>query len=104
MDNLKPFDPQDIDTSLIRLVSFGAKRYALFPFVDATGSRPEFRSVCLPIQQSNVTASELAELAALAKRRGENAAWFIQFSTPWLVGNAEAAGASQRSPIEKRNR
>lgn len=104
MDNLKPFDPQDIDASLIRLVSLGAKRYALFPFVDATGAVPEFRSVCLPIQQSNITATELAELAALAKRRGENAAWFIQFSTPWLVGKAEADGAGQRSQVEKRNR
>jgi hypothetical protein len=104
VDNLKPFDPQDIDASLVRLVSFGSKRYALFPFVDATGSLPEFRSVCLPIAQSNVSASELAELAALAKRRGEHAVWFIQFSTPWLVGNAEADGARQRAPVEKRNR
>jgi hypothetical protein len=104
VENLKPFDPRDLDESLVRLVSFGEKRYALFPFVDATGTQPEFRSVCLMIQNSNITAGELADLAAHAKRRGENAAWFIQFSTPWLVAKADADGATQRSRAEKRSR
>lgn len=104
MDNLKPFDPDDIDNSLVRVVSFGGKRYALFPYVDATTSLPEFRSVRLSIPQPNIAADELAELAALAKRRGENSAWFIQFSTPWLLAKADADSSSRRVPGEKRNR
>lgn len=104
MDNLKPFDPRDLDASLIRLVGFGGKHYALFPFVDATGPLPEFRSVRLLIREPAISARELAELAVLAKRRGENATWFIQFSTPWLLGKTDANHTEQRSPVDKRSR
>jgi hypothetical protein len=99
--NLKPFDPNDVDESLLRLVTYGGKHYALFPFVDATGALPEFRSVRYPIQDAQLTAGELSELAHLIRQRGASAAWFIQFSTPWLI---QSAAAAQGTPTEKRAR
>ena len=102
MRNLKPFDPNDVDESLLRLVTHGGKHYALFPFVDATGALPEFRSVRHLIQDAQITADELSELAHLIQQRGASAAWYIQFSTPWLI--QPPAAATQGTPTEKRSR
>jgi hypothetical protein len=95
MDNLKPFDPADIDESLLRIVSHGGRRYALFPYVDATGAAPEFKSVRHLIDRDQITLNELSELSALVKRRGENAEWFLQFNTPWLVNRSDVENARQ---------
>jgi hypothetical protein len=104
MDNLKPFDPKDIDESLLRLVSYGGVHYVLFPYVDVTGAAPEFRSVRRRIDGEQLTRLDLAEMAAAVKRHGAAAEWFIQFSTPWLIGAALATEIRERSQTSMRER
>jgi len=104
MENLKPFDPQDIDESLLKLVIHGGKHYALFPYVDAIGAAPDYKSVRHQIERDTISIRELDELSALVKQRGENAAWLISFSTPWLIGNSDAENMRQRSHAGTRKR
>ncbi len=104
MDNLKPFDPQDIDESLLKIVMHGGQHYALFPYVDALGAAPEYRSVRHQIGRDTISVRELDELSALIRRRGENALWFISFSTPWLISAAEVENLRQKSRAGLRKR
>ncbi len=97
MDNLKPFDPQDIDESLLKIVTHGGRHYALFPYIDALGAAPEMKSVRHTIERNTISVRELDELSSLVKRRGEQAEWFISFSTPWLIRTSEAGDMTHRS-------
>jgi len=97
MNNLKAFDPDDIDESLLRQVAYGGKYYALFPYVDATGPAPEFKSVRREIMRDAISVDEINDLSQMIKRRGENAAWLISFSTPWLLKRTDADEMRQRA-------
>jgi hypothetical protein len=104
MDNLKPFDPEDIDESLLRLVRYGGVRYALFPYVDATGAAPEFRSVRRRIDGEQLTRLDPAEIAVAVKQHGATAEWFIQFNTPWLIRVTHLTEIRERSRTGVRER
>jgi hypothetical protein len=98
MNNLKPFSPEDIDESLVKLVVFADKRFMLFPFIDATGAVPEFRSLGYPTEHNAIRVEDLTEMTSRMKRRAEGAVWHILFSTPWLVRHSDADAAQKRSP------
>lgn len=96
MDNLKPFDPDDIDESLTRVVAHGGHRYLLFPHINATGVIPKFNSISCVINGAAATIEDLLALSALVRRAGDGAKWFISFNTPWLMPLSEAAEIAQR--------
>ena len=102
MNNLKLFNPDDIDESLVKLVAFAEKRFLLFPFIDATGAAPEYRSLGYATEHSNIRVEDLAELTARMKRRAEGAVWYMLFNTPWLLRHADADAAQKRSPGAQR--
>lgn len=102
MNNVKIFNPEDIDESLVKLVAFADKRFLLFPFIDATGAAPEYRSLGYPTEHNTIRIEDLTEMAARMKRRAEAAVWYILFSTPWLLRHADADAAQKRSPGSQR--
>ena len=102
MNNLKIFNPEDIDESLVKLVVFADKRFLLFPFIDATGATPEYRSLGYPTEHNTIRVEDLTEMTARMKRRAEGAVWYILFSTPWLLRHADADAAQKRSPGSQR--
>ena len=98
MDKLKPFEPQDLDTSLLRVVLQGDKYFALFPYIDATGPVPEFKSVSHRLVGSQITLDDMRQMTGLIEQRGKHMVWAILFSTPYLVtpGADEARGPAVR--------
>jgi hypothetical protein len=102
MNNLKPFSPEDIDESLVKLVAFADKRFLLFPFIDATGAAPEYRSLGYPTDHNAIRVEDLTEMTSRMKRRAEGAVWYILFSTPWLLRTSDADAAQKRSPSSQR--
>ena len=102
MNNIKLFNPEDIDESLVKLVAFADKGFLLFPFIDATGAAPEYRSLGYPTEHNTIRVEDLAEMTARMKRRAEDAVWYILFSTPWLLRHADADAAQKRSPGSQR--
>jgi hypothetical protein len=96
MSSLKIFDPNDIDETLSRVVTFGAQTHLLFPYVDARGTAPQFRSVGCVIEGNAATVADFATLCALVRDHGTNAVWFISFNTPWLLPAAEALKIEHR--------
>jgi|ERR1700730_1989682 hypothetical protein len=97
MDSLKPFDPNDIDASLTRVVAHGGHRYLMFPHIDATGAMPRFNSISCVIDGASPTIEDFSALAALVRQAQENAKWLISFNTPWLMPLSEAADIEQRA-------
>jgi hypothetical protein len=85
MHNLKPFDPEDIDETLTRVVVHGDKTYLLFPFIDGRSAPPRFTSVSQVIAGPTASLGDFSALSALVKQAGETAVWFISFNTPWLL-------------------
>lgn len=105
MQNLKPFDPKDIDETLTRVVTYGRSTYLLFPYINATGNAPEFNSVSHVILGAAATLADFAALSALLVQTGEINAWYISFNTPWLLTRAEAENIRrQRSFVTKAKR
>jgi hypothetical protein len=96
MDNLKPFDPDEIDETLTRVVTHGRDTYLLFPFINATGSTPKFNSISCVIRGKAATVEEFHALSALVTQAGENASWAISFNTPWLLPIAQAVNLDPR--------
>jgi hypothetical protein len=96
MSSLKIFKPDEIDETLTRVVAFGGHTHLLFPFIDATGSAPQFNSIGCIIEGSAATIEDFASLSALVGKHGASAVWFISFNTPWLLSVAEAAKVEQR--------
>src|ERR1700760_3414731 len=96
MDTLKPFDPKDVDSSLVRVVMHGGKHYAFFAYIDALGAAPELRAVRHQIKAPQLSSAELLELSVLIRQRGEHADWYLSFNTPWLVNRSEATAAKDR--------
>jgi hypothetical protein len=90
MQNLKPFDPEEIDETLTRVVVHGDRTYVLFPFIDGRNAPPRFNSISHVIAGSAATVREFAALSGLVKQAGETAVWFISFNTPWLLSVSTA--------------
>jgi hypothetical protein len=95
-NDLKPFDPADIDETLTRVVTHAGKTHLLFPYINGTAAEPKYQSIGMVIAASAATVRDFHELTLLAKRVGEGAAWCIVFNTPWLVMSAEDGGGSER--------
>lgn len=90
MQNLKPFDPEEIDETLTRVVVHGDKTYLLFPFIDGRNTPPKFSSISHVIAGPTATARDFSALSTLVKQAGETAVWFISFNTPWLLSVSTA--------------
>jgi hypothetical protein len=86
MSNFKPLNPSHIDESLIKVIEFEGRHHVLLPFVDATGSVPEYRSVGHALSQGAVRVQDLDALTGVMLERARGTAvWYILFSTPWLL-------------------
>ena len=96
MNDLKPFDPADIDETLTRVVAHAGKTHLLFPYVNGTAAEPKYNSLGMVIAGSAATVRDFHELTLKARRAGEGAAWRIAFNTPWLVKPSEDGGGSER--------
>lgn len=97
MDSLKPFDPNDIDETLTRIVAHRGKRYLLFPFINAIGTAPKFDSISHVIDAPSATVKDFLALSGLVRQAGEGLGWFISFNTPWLLRLSEAEDMKRTS-------
>lgn len=95
MNTLKPFDPNEIDETLTRVVTHG-DTYLMFPYINAMGEAPQFNSISCVIDGPAATIQDFLALSALVREAGENAKWLISFSTPWLMPLPEAVAIGQR--------
>jgi hypothetical protein len=96
MDNLKTFDPDEIDETLTRVVTHGRDTYLLFPFINATGPVPKFNSVSCVIKGNAATVEDFHTLSLLVAHAGADASWAISFNTPWLLPVAQAVHVNPR--------
>ena len=104
MEDLKPFDPADIDETLTRVVSRGGHTYLLFPYIEAIGAVPKFNSIGRVIAGSAATIEDFSALSAQIKQAAKQAQWFISFNTPWLVGLPKAHEIAQRPAVPRGKR
>lgn len=104
MGDFKPFDPDEIDETLTRVVTHGRTTYLLFPYIQGTGAVPKFNSISRVIAGAAATAQDFSALSALVKQAGSSAVWLISFNTPWLMPVAELENVEQRPPHGKPNR
>lgn len=95
LNDLKPFDPADVDETLTRVVPHGGKIHLLFPFVNGTGADPKYNSIGIVIAGPAATVQDFQELTLKIKKAGEGAAWRIVFNTPWLIRPNEDGGAER---------
>jgi hypothetical protein len=102
MDNLKPFDPEDIDETLTRIVRHGGNIHLLFPYINGVGSLPHFESLSVMIAGPAATVEDLSKLTALANQSRKGGEWVISFSTPWLVRAEEVQDLRTRGSLRKR--
>jgi hypothetical protein len=104
MSTLKPFNLDDIDESLTRIVTHGADRYLMFPYINGLGEVPAFNSISKVIHGAAATVEDFLELTALAKKQGASGAWLISFSTPWLIRREDAEDLGNRRSGVRPNR
>ena len=97
MDSLKPFNPNDIDETLTRIVTHLGERYLLFPFINAIGTAPKFDSISYVIDGPSATNEDLIALSGWVRQAGETLRWFISFNTPWLMRLSEAENMKRTS-------
>jgi len=100
LNDMKPFNPADIDETLTRVVVHGAKTHLLFPYVDGLGAEPRYHSIGMVIAGSSATIQDFQELTLRVQKAGGGAAWRIVFNTPWLVapsGETRSAERTRRS-------
>jgi hypothetical protein len=95
MNDLKPFDPADVDETLTRVVVHAGKVYLLFPFVNGTGAEPRYNSIGMVIAGAAATIQDFQDLTLKIKKAGEGATWRIVFNTPWLIRTSEEGGAER---------
>jgi hypothetical protein len=95
--NLKPFDPDDVDETLTRVVTHDGATYLLFPYISATGKTPKFNSINSVIEGPTATVQDFAALSALIRQGREQGEWFISFNTPWLLTASEGEAIRQRT-------
>jgi hypothetical protein len=96
MNTLKPFDPNEIDETLTRVIIHGPKTYLMFPYINATESTPKFNSISYLIDGPAASIEDFLALSALVRQAAENAKWLISFNTPWLMPLPEAVAIEQR--------
>jgi hypothetical protein len=97
-DDLKPFDPTDVDETLTRVVVHGGKTHLLFPYVDGVGAEPQYHSIGVVIAGPAATIRDFQELTVRVKKKaGEAAVWRIVFNTPWLVAAADDIQVAERT-------
>ena len=96
IEDMKPFDPSEVDETLSRVVSHNGKTYLLFPFVNATKSEPEYHSIGMMITGSAATVQDFHILTELIGKAGQGFVWRIVFNTPWLVRMADESGSANR--------
>lgn len=104
MTNLKPFDPNDVDETLTRVVTHRGVTHLLFPYVDALDSAPRFNSIHRVIDGPAATIEDFAALCELIGESRQQGEWFISFNTPWLMTAAEAEKISQRASAARAKR
>jgi hypothetical protein len=104
MENLKPFDPADIDETLTRVVSRAGHIYLLFPYIEASGPVPKFNSIGRVIGGRPATIEDFAALSTMVKQAAKQGQWFISFNTPWLVGLSEAQEMVKRPTVPRGSR
>ena len=97
IDDMKPFDPAEVDETLTRVVVHHGKNYLLFPYVNATGPEPEYNSVGMVIAGPAATVQDFSALTALLQKAGRGALWRIVFNTPWLISIQQEGSAPQRT-------
>ena len=97
IDDMKPFDPAEVDETLTRVVLHGGKTHLLFPFVNATRAEPEYNSIGMTIAGAAATVQDFHGLTALLEKAGHGAAWRIVFNTPWLIQIPQEGGSTQRA-------
>ncbi len=95
MNDMKTFDPADVDETLTRVIVHDGKIHLLFPFVNGTDAEPKYNSIGMVIAGPVATVQDFQELTLQIKRAGEGAAWRIVFNTPWLIRPSEARGAER---------
>jgi hypothetical protein len=94
--NLKPFDPNDVDETLTRVVMHRGRTHLLFPYVDALASAPKFNSIHCVIDGPAATVEDFTALAALIRLGRQQGEWFISFNTPWLMTADDAGKVTHR--------
>jgi hypothetical protein len=102
MDNLKPFDPADIDETLTRVVRHGGHIHLLFPYINGVNAVPHFASLSITIAGPAASVEDLAKLTALVNKSRNDGEWVISFSTPWLVRAEEVQDLRARGSLRKR--
>ncbi len=102
MENLKPFDPEEIDETLTRIVTHGGHVYLMFPYISGMNAVPRYESLSITIAGPQATVKDFAKLTAVAKNSLNDGAWFISFSTPWLIRNEEIQNLRSRGSVRKR--
>jgi hypothetical protein len=90
MSNFKPLRPEDIDESLVKLIEFSGQCHVLLPFVDATGAAPEYKSLGHATVHRTIRMEDLHALTKAMRGHQQAGSWFILFSTPWLLRQADA--------------
>lgn len=96
MNDLKPFDPGDIDETLTRVVSHAGRTHLLFPFVNGIGSEPGYNSIGMVIAGAAATVQDFEELTVKIQKAGQGAAWRIVFNTPWLIRPSDDGGSERK--------
>jgi hypothetical protein len=102
MENLKPFDPHEIDETLTRVVAHGGRIYLMFLYIYGIDAAPRFDSLSITIAGPAATVEEFSKLTALVKSSGNGGEWFISFSTPWLVRAEQVKDLRSRGSVRKR--
>jgi hypothetical protein len=97
IDDMKPFDPADVDETLTRVVVHHGKNYLLFPYVNATQNEPEYKSIGMVIAGATASVQDFHGLTALLVKSGQGLLWRIVFNTPWLIRIAEENAAAPRA-------
>jgi hypothetical protein len=97
LNDLKPFDPADIDETLTRVVVHGGKTHLLFPYVDGLGAEPRYQSIGMVIAGPSATIQDFQQLTMRVQKAGETAVWRIVFNTPWLVAPSDETRSAERT-------
>lgn len=96
-NDLKQFDPDDLDETLTRVVVHSGKTHLLFPFVHAVGVAPKYNSIGMTIAGPSATVEDFQAMTSLVKRAGDGFLWRIVFNTPWLISRPEEGAEQPRN-------
>ena len=96
LDDMKPFDPADVDETITRVVLHNGKTHLLFPYINATKNEPQYNSIGIVIAGTAATVPDFHNLTALLVKAGQGFVWRIVFNTPWLIRIPEENAGAQR--------